>query len=376
MSENKSDAARNNYIDLLRFLFCMIIFIHHSGHVTRGSVTLLPSGGLVADAFFMLSGYYAVKHLSRVFANKDESAGSEYVKLTGHPMGYSIRYTLNKLLKALPYVAFGTVIIYILELVIMLLTGTPITLVDITTRIRDMIIELTYLPLTGIMGPIDPMNYRNTPMWFLSAMLIALPLIMYLAIKCKDAFKNYIIWFIPPMLQGWMVVKFGGVLPWQNFVGPVNSGIIRGFSSLLMGAGIYYASKALQKNKSAFTKPVIATIIELLVFVLFIINVIRGVSGYEELFSLYLVAITLAYALSGITYTARISWAPLEFLGRISLPIYCLHWGIYRWVAAAFGEKIDYLSAIAVTFILCLVSSIVIMYVVKIIDLKRCGMKE
>ena len=178
MSENKSGAARNNYIDLLRFLFCMIIFIHHSGHVTRGSVTLLPSGGLVADAFFMLSGYYAIKHISRVFMNKENKPGSEYDKIVGHPMGYSVRYTLNKLLKALPYVAFGTVIIYILELVIMFLTDTPATMVDITSRIRDMIIEITYLPLTGIMGPIDPMKYRNTPMWFLSAMFIALPLVM------------------------------------------------------------------------------------------------------------------------------------------------------------------------------------------------------
>jgi peptidoglycan/LPS O-acetylase OafA/YrhL len=138
-----------------------------------------------------------------------------------------------------------------------------------------------------------------------------------------------------------------------------------------MGAGIYYVSKALQKNESAFTKPVIATIIELLVFVLFIINVIRGVSGYEELFSLYLVAITLAYALSGITYTARISWAPLEFLGRISLPIYCLHWGIYRWVSAAFGEKIDYVIAIVITYVLCLLSAVVIMYIVKTVNSKR-----
>lgn len=376
MSENKSGAARNNYIDLLRFLFCMIIFIHHSGHVTRGKVVLLPSGGLVADAFFMLSGYYAIKHISKICQNKDGDAGSEYDKLTGHPMGYSIRYTLNKLLKALPYVAFGTVIIYILELLILLITGAEITLVDITSKLRDMIIELTYLPLTGIMGPIDPMKYRNTPMWFLSAMLIALPVVMYLAIKCKDVFKNYIIWFIPPMLQGWMVVKFGGVLPWQDFVGPVNSGIIRGFSSLLMGVGIYHVSMALRKNKSIIAKTSVATVIEFLVLTLFIVNVIKGVNGYEELFSLYLIALTLAYALSGITYTSKISWAPLEFLGRVSLPVYCLHWGIYRWVAAAFGEKIDYLSAIAVTFILCLVSSIVIMYVVKIIDLKRCGMKE
>ena len=357
MNDNGS-TVRNRYIDLLRFLFCMIIFLHHSGHVTRGEITILPSGGLAADAFFMLTGYYAIRHISHM---------SSPVK---NPMGYSIRYTLKKLLKTMPYMAFGTVIVYILELVIIGLTGGSIDLADMSGRLRCMLSELTLLPLTGIMGPLDPLTYRNAPMWYLSALLLALPIVMYIGIRCKDIFRNYIIWFIPPMLQGWMVARFGGVLPWQDFVGPVSSAAIRGFSSLLMGAGIYYASKAIADNKTLSSRPMVATVLELLALVIFLCNVVRGVHGYEELISLYVIALSLALALSGITYTSRITWKPLEFLGTLSLPIYCLHWGIYRWVAAAFGQ-LNYYIGIVITFVLCIITALLIMYAVRLITAKR-----
>ena len=355
---DKGSTSRNRYIDLIRFLLCMMIFIHHSGHVTRGELTLLPSGGLAADAFFMLTGYYAIRHISNMQAT---------VK---NPMRYSMGYTLKKLIKTMPYMAFGTVIIYILELVIMGLTGKATDFADMADRLRCMLLELTLLPLTGMMGPLDPIVYRNAPMWYLSALLIVLPVVMYICIRCKDVFRNYLVWFIPPMLQGWMVVRFGGVLPWQDFVGPISSAAIRGFSSLLMGAGIYYASKAIADNKALTSRPVAATVLELLTLVIFLGNAVRGVHGYEELISLYIIAVSLSFALSGVSYTTKITWRPLEFLGSLSLPIYCLHWGIYRWVAAAFGQ-IDYRIAIVITFVLCVITSLVIMYIVRVISHRR-----
>ena len=371
MGRKDSDkTARNQYIELLRFIFCMVIFIHHSGHLTGTEITLFPSGGLAADAFFMLSGYYAIRHIYNVCGKghaADAASHDEYGSMTGHSMRYSMRYTLKKLLKTLPYMATGTVIIYLLEIIQSGRSGSTITPVDIISHIRSMLIELTYLPLTGIMGPVNPLAYRNAPMWYLSAMLIALPVIMYVAVRYKDVFRNYIVWFVPMLLQSLMIMRFGGVLPWQDFIGPVSSGVIRGFSSMLMGGAIFYASKGLtagiyKTGKSTTQRRVVLTIAELGLLALFICNVIRGVGGYEELFTLYIIAGMLTLALSGVTYTGNISWKPLGFLGRISLPIYCLHWGMYRWTAAFLG-MLDYRLAIVIVYILCLTVAVVIMYI-------------
>ena len=53
--DNKAvtDRKKNEYIELLRFVLCMMIFFHHSGHVTGGAVSLLPACGFAADVFYM-----------------------------------------------------------------------------------------------------------------------------------------------------------------------------------------------------------------------------------------------------------------------------------------------------------------------------------
>ena len=376
MDKNNRTNNKNEYIELLRFVLCMMIFIHHSGHVTGGAVSLLPSGGLVADAFFILTGYYAVRHIySRMEKNRasgaSDKAGDD--DMTGRPLLYVIRYTLHKLIRVFPYMAFGTVIIYVLECVTDLRLKGAIESVDIIHRLKDMVIELLYLPLTGLMGEISALNYRNAPMWYLSAMLMALPIVMYLCIRLCKPFKYVIVWVVPFILQILMMHLFGGILPWQQFAGFVNGGYIRGISSILMGGAVYFASGYLrsrfagerdkadtESSAGVSTTSLILTVAEIVLLISFVICTAVGVTGYYELMALYVIGIVLALCLSGTTYTSHLKWKPARFLGRLSLPIYCLHWGIYRWVAAFFGY-LDHRVAIVLTFVLCVGAAVILM---------------
>ncbi len=375
------DNRRNEYIELLRFVLCVMIFIHHSGHLTGGAVTLLPSGGLIGDAFFMLTGYYAIRHISVRMGKTgaaDSADSSADPELSGRPLLYCIKYTLRKLLRLFPYMAFGTVIIYILEFVNDIRLNGSIASVDIIPRLKDMIIELLYLPLTGLMGEISALNYRNAPMWYLSAMLIALPVVMYLCIRLGRIFKYCLVWAVPLCLQVFMLKYFGGVLPWQQFAGVVSSGYIRGISSLLMGGGIYYVSEYLRSryavsgaagdpasfDTDAWQKSdksaayMVFSIAEVILLIVFFACVIVGVTGYFELLALYVIEVVFMLSLSGITYSSRLSLKCAGYLGRLSLPIYCIHWGIYRWVASFFGY-LDYRVSMMLAFILCIIAAVV-----------------
>ncbi len=363
-----ADKRKNEYIELLRFVLCMVIFLHHSGHVTGGAVSLLPSGGLVADAFFMLTGYYAIRHISSRMEKiraTDSVTGPGDTEILRRPILYSIKYTIRKLLRVFPYMAFGTVIVYVLECVTDLKLKGAIAPVDIMYRLKDMLIELLFLPLTGLMGEISALNYRNAPMWYLSAMLIALPVVMYLCIRLCKLFKCVIVWLFPIVLQILMLYLFGGVLPWQQFAGPVNGGYIRGISSILMGGAIYFASQYLRRrcpDRERSGISVLLTVAELILLIVFFICVAVGVSGPMELISLYIIGLVLTLTLSGITYTSGLRFKLAAILGRLSLPIYCIHWGIYRWVAAFFGY-IDHRAAILLTLILCIVTAVILMYI-------------
>ena len=76
----------NLYIELLRFIFCIIICLHHSAYVAPGT-NLAPSGGLVADAFFMLTGYFTFRHVEKKFYSKDSTDSTSILR----SIGYSIK---------------------------------------------------------------------------------------------------------------------------------------------------------------------------------------------------------------------------------------------------------------------------------------------
>ena len=339
---------KNRYIELLRFIFCIIIVLHHSGFVSENGNGLFPSGGIIADAFFMLTGYFARAHIVKMNS------------LPEKPMKYSVVYTIKKLIRVLPFSAFGVVIIYLLELI---QSNGQTSFSDVMHRLYYMIVEILLLPMAGIINT-DLTSFKNAPLWYLSAVMIALPLVMYVSMKCKDLFSHYLVWFLPLILQGYMVTVFGGALPWMSHIGIVSSGVIRGISSLIMGFGIYYATKLLEKRATKYSNSyrVILTILEIGLFIMVIANLLHGVSGYDEIGCIYLIYIMLILTLSGATYTSRINVKAFEYLGVISMPIYCIHWGIYRWVSAYFGY-LNYTSGVILTLTLCVVASIVLIII-------------
>ncbi|MCR4755340.1 MAG: acyltransferase [Lachnospiraceae bacterium] len=341
---------KNRFIELLRFVLCMIIFMHHSGHVNVNRPALLPSGGLAADAFFILTGYYAIRHVGKLNAS-----GS----VPDKPLLYSIKYTIKKLIRVFPYAAFGTIIVYILECVIAIRTGTGLSLTDIIAKIKPFIIELFFLPLTGLMS-LDLLTYRNAPMWYLSAMLFALPILMWLSFRLCKIFSHVLVWLVPIAIQVLFLYKYGGILPWQSFLGFINTGILRGLSSMLLGCAIYYLLTVLNDKLRLTESAIIPTIIEVILYIIFLFLVIRGVTGIGEMASLYIILVAICFSLSKKTYTSRIGGAITDTMGRLSMPIFCIHWGIYRWVGAFFGY-LDYKVAILMALILCIVTAYVLM---------------
>ncbi len=346
MKNNTSN--KNSYIELIRFILCLIILVHHSGFVSADGTTFFPSGGLAADAFFMITGYFTIRHL-------------EKQQNVGEPMAFSMKYTLKKMLRLLPFAATGVVIVYLYYIV---KSPSDSTIMDYIINFQNLPFELTLLPMTGVINA-DLGVYRNAPLWFLSSMMIALPVIVYVAVRFKDVFKNYLVWFVPMFIQGYMVQTFGGACPWQQYSGFFYSGVLRALAGITMGGAIFYASAAVSRKleDSKTVTRVLLTIVEIGLLLFSIYYFHRKLTGYDEVFTLYMIGVMLTLALSGVTYTSRIQGKIWEFLGKLTLPIYCMHWGIYQWVAAYAGG-LGYVPCIGLTFVICAVLSIVMIVLV------------
>ena len=347
---------KNYYLELLRFIFCILILLHHSGLVSPDGSGLVPSAGVIADAFFIITGYFACRHVAGM---KEKPTGA---------IRYSVGYTLKKLIRVLPYSIFGVAIIYILEL----LHLGQASVREHITRLYTMLVEMLLLPMLGIME-VNLINLRNAPLWYLSATLIALPFVVLLALKGGKLFKYVLVWIIPLLLEIWMVMTYGGALPWMNR-SPIfiYTGAIRGFSSMILGCFVFYAAEYMssiidKKNKSV---KVVLTLVEIGIFAFVLYSIINGIGGYIEVVIIYLLAIMLILVFGKVTYTSAIQIEWFGILGSLSLPIYCMHWGVYRWVGTYLG-MLPYIAKIIVTFVLCVAAALVLMEAIKIAKRKR-----
>lgn len=339
---------------------CIVIVLHHSAFLaTPDTQMMFPLGSLAADFFFMLTGYFAYAHFVR--NEKSEEANRENI------MKYWMSYTLKKLKKVLPYCVISILGIYILEF---FCRSEGLPLVDRIMRLQNLPFELTLTPMLGII-PLDFGNYRNSSLWFLSAMMITLPLLLYLIEKYKDFMTSYVIWFLPGIIQAWFLVNYGGICVWGTYSGLLYLGVVRAFSDMMMGCAIYLAARALER-KMENAKGIIRlcfTITELLLLLLTFKQFTRALSGADQIFSLYVMAAMLIIATSGISHTSKISGSAFDFLGQLSMPIYCIHWTVYQYVACFLRP--GYYKGIICILVICIALSAFLISVISRIQRRQ-----
>lgn len=339
---------KNNFIELMRFVFAMIIFMHHSGFlVANDSEYPFKAAGFYAvEFFFILTGALAMRRISR---NEDKS---DY-------MAYSMKYTINKLVRVWPYAAAGIVLSYVWYF-LQVAPGTSIH--DRIFGRWNIIFELLFLPMTGVMDT-SLIMYLNTPLWYLSVLLVALPLVMFLALRFKDFFGWYLCWVLPLMLHAFLIQRYGAIGNWGVYTGFLYSGLIRGLADLMLGCFVYRLSLWIQ-NSLKMPKWMIS-IIEIAAYVFAIYTFSSNVDGYSYEFAVLFMAVGMSISLSGQSITEVLGFdSIMGHLGALSLPIYCLHWPVYRFITL-YLSGIGYWMGVLISLIICIVLSEALMLLVK-----------
>ena len=327
---------KNNYIEFLRFLFCTIIVIHHS-------YTVFPSGAFAVEFFYIITGYFAIKHIN----NDDRFSG----------MTSSVKYTVRKLLRLAPYTTLAIVGAYLLEF----LYDRGIPLLDRLKVFQNLPSEMLLLPMTGQIE-ISFSTYRCPQFWFLSCMLIALPIVLFLASRFTDVFKGYLVWFLPFMLIAYIGNTSGSLFNWGSPGLFLYCGTIRALADLLLGGAAYYTVNAIkaQDKKKGTIRRIIFTFIEIMFLVFVVYSCHRCVNIiYDQIFVLMIIWGMLVISLSGISYSDKLFSGFLtpvwQFLGRLSMPVFCLHITVFRYLNIEPLYGLGYYAKLALMFLICIV---------------------
>ena len=352
---------KNNFIEVLRFIFCLIIVIHHSQNMLpQGTATFFTSGALAVEFFYIITGYFSVKHVE---VNKG---------FYSH-MGESTKYTVKKLLRLLPYTAIAIIGAYVLEFHV----NRNLPLIDRLMHFQNLPSELLMMPMTGQIE-ISLNSYRCAQLWFLSSMLIALPIVVYLAAKFNDVFKGYIVWFIPWILLGYMGMRWGSLFAWGSYGLILYGGTVRAFADLLLGAAVYYTANAVKEKNfkpNIFLKLFLGLCeICLLAFTLYSCHR-SGLTVYDQIFVTMIIVIMLVISLSGISFSTKVFSGFLSpvwrFLGKISMPVFCLHWTVFKYLESDLIALPNYITSIITNIAVCTVIYLIITLISSLINKKK-----
>lgn len=330
--------SRITIVELLRIIFCFFVVLHHDSTFKLH----MPLGCIGVDFFFMLMGYFAFKTI-----RTKDSVRTE-------PMKFSVQYTLSKLLRVAPFAITGTIL------------STLVTVKHIGNNWLNVIsydileVLQLQLPLINTYNKDLMFIYGDAPLWFLSATLFALPIILYLAIRYRDAFSHYIMWVLPLLFLALFIQKCQSIFPWNTSIFHIPSGILRALSSLMIGCTLYYTTGHIRKiyQKSHHQKLIHVSLILLFVVSLSYITLTSygEIDCYFVIFigSLYLL---LAISLSETGIFSHRSNGIIVKLAKLTMPIYCLHWPLIKAYSAIKASD-NLINQILLVILFCIMISL------------------
>ena len=308
----RKENQRNGWIDLCRFIAAYGVVWLHFGRAPIpspfGGWGAVWGGGLFVEYFFILSGYFAISHI--------EKQRNAIEKDTEVQIG---KYILKKYLHFIPYAMIAVIMQYSWILCIEKRTWKETIKLLFMAPFEGLLLRNTGINMAGEMGIL----------WYLSAMLIALPIVLYVATKFSGIFRNYLMWVLPLFVYGVLIRQIGTVRTTNYILSD-----FRAAAGLILGGSIYYLSQNLQKIEFTCFARRLMTVLEVGLFglaVLFTTFSSLSKTFYDIVF-IFLIFLSLIITFSGINATSKLKKPLFAFLGKISLPVYCFHFTVIKIV--------------------------------------------
>lgn len=286
------------FIELCRFVFAFCLIWFHFGCVPflnkNGEWAVFHNGYLIVEYFFILTGYFSVAHIEKT-RGQAFSIGS---------------YVLHKYISLLPYMALSVFCAYPLIFV----GGYP----------KRQILNFP-LEIFGLYKGFSP-EAINLHLWFVGAMIIALPILLYSVTKLKHDTLLYLSFVIPLLIYGYILNDQGTLDSWA-----FQLGILRALAGMFLGCFLYYVSIILRGFKFTLAGKITITIIEVSTFGIALIYLLLPNYRYD-IFFIFIISISLLCTFSHKSFLNNLSSRFLCFLGNLSMPIYFFHYPIIKWI--------------------------------------------
>ena len=305
---------KNSYIELLRIIFAIIVVLHHTFQSYQIDGLFYWGGYIAVEFFFVITGYMTVAHIEKASDRSDVEC-------------FALSYSWSKIRPLIGLVALSLVIDGIINYQVYLSSEE-----SLFNYLYGSFASMMCISMTGITNMLV-----NSPLWYLSVIIITLPLFIIFTMRFRKFFKYYGYIFLPLLIHGYLLHYNGSIAyGWASLNTPIDPYLLRGFGDILLGGFVYDFSVYLRSNKKLNSKLLAILELTLLCFALYLIN--RIYNSYAMECAVLMIVVSLSISFSGKTLTNLFKNSFVNNLGRMSFGIYCLHFPILSMVKKYFPE--------------------------------------
>lgn len=313
---------RNGAIDLLKFLFCMMIVIYHGRKFAPNNDVYFGAGYIAVEFFFLVSGYLMTAKAYSVSKRENLLPGRE-----------TADFILKKFKTLFPPVLFAYVASVIVQWSII---ANP-------QKFSDRLIYTVWEPFMLWMSGVGYNNLQiNAQTWYISAMLISMFVLFPIMIKKFELFTRVIAPVTAILIFGWIGKEHGTLNLYRGWTGLIYSGNLRAVAALCLGSVCWVGAQRLQAIR--FKKParVLLALAEVACYLLIVYN--ANIPDDKRmafiLAALLAVGVTITFSktsILGTCFDRKICY----WLGNFSLTIY-LHHIIIRKIFQRYDLGLSY----------------------------------
>lgn len=276
-------SSRNGYIDVIKFIFAIIIVEFHLG------TGLFPGGRIAVEGFFMISSYLMMKYIERD-KHPEDSLGISTVRFMGHKYKGLLPFLIGSVL-------VGNTI-YCLKF------ERPAA--SVVERLPLLLFEIFPLKDAGFVG-----SYVVGISWYLSAMFLSMAILYPLCRKFRSGFTLIVCPLLSFLIYGFLSHSYGHIAIASTYIEgiPVNAGVLRGLAGSATGCMLYDISTRLGRKSVTPTGRAVFTVLEIAGFAYFLYAMhVHPKSEYDYIL-VYVILGLLLIGINGLSATARF-WDP------------------------------------------------------------------
>lgn len=298
---DKPLSQRNGKVDLLKFLFSVTVAIYHFNATVEYPNEILNTAYIAVEFFFMVSGYFMAKSLSKFENRKNIDVLKE-----------SLIFMKKKYFSIFPYHVYA----YVLTIALWI-PYFELSIKSWLIKVFNSIPSFFLLKMFGF-------NISSWLMaeWYLSSMLIVMFILTPIIIKYRKLFTYY---FAPILSLAFIAVVFKKCHTLNVFVLKDNLvwlGNIRAFAEIAIGCIIYEVTE-----KGIFDK-LDRKVLMLAEFTCYLITFLYIFKDYElslEPSVFFILTLGVALTFDKKTSVKFLNNKFVSFLGKFSLAVYLCH---------------------------------------------------